>query len=788
MPPRFSIRILTLTALLCTGAAPAAALAHRALSPPPSIPTLRLPSDVTVQTAAPVMRTLARALLRQSDPARDRETRLDNRFRLLSVAGKPEQARATLAALRQLRLRRHAMQADARDLPFVILALARAHGPLSAPRFADAFHQVVTPLDNRTASLVVRAIDLNPVYYPFAERFRQALDTARKSSRLSVTDAIALVRAYQLYDAYLAFQQYARPLIDAEDARRYRIRKVQVKTHDGASISVLVVRPRNTHDKLPALLNFTIYADPRFSLSEARRSAANGYVGVEGYTRGKAHSPDRPVAYEHDGRDADAVIDWIARQPWSDGRVGMYGGSYEGFTQWAAAKHLPRALKALMPSVAAAPGIDVPMEGNVFQTFAYYWPLYTLTNKTVNNRMLTDQARWRRMQWRWYAEGKPYRDLPRIDGTPNPTFERWLDHPSYDGYWRSMIPYRKDFAKIDIPVLTTTGYYDGGQISALYYYRQQRRYAPNAESYLLIGPYDHVAGQRGTIDMLGEPRDVIDGYRIDPVAHIDLGALRYAWFDYVFKHGPKPAVLKSRVNFEVMGANTWRHTESIAAMHDEERRFFLRPARSPGSRHRLAATPRHDAVTPLTVDLAERDKQDPFTEFGRIVTRRIDRWNGLVFESAPFRHDVQFSGLFEGHFDVTANKRDFDFEVDLYEQRPDGRYVRLSYYMARASYVKDRTTRHLLTPGARTRLDFTAGRLTSRQLRKGSRLIAVLSVIKTPFAQINYGTGKDVSDERLADAGTPLKLLWHGDSALDIPLWRGAPPPASHLPPKHETP
>ncbi|RAP58492.1 hypothetical protein BTJ49_06065 [Oleiagrimonas sp. MCCC 1A03011] len=721
------------------------------------------------------MRTLARALLQKTDPEKDPRIRLDNRFRLLSVAGKPKQARATLATLRQLRLRRHAMQAGARDLQFVILALARAHGPLSTSRFADAFHRVMTPLDNRTASLVVRAIDLNPVYYPFAERFRHALNATKKQPQLSFTDAIALVRAYQLYDAYLAFQRYARPLIDAEDARRYRIRHVQVKTQDGASISVLVVRPRNTHDRLPALLNFTIYADPRSSLNEARRSAANGYVGVEGYTRGKASSPDTPVAYEHDGRDADAVINWIARQPWSDGRVGMYGGSYEGFTQWAAAKHLPRALKALMPSVAAAPGIDVPMEGNVFQTFAYYWPLYTLTNKTVNNRILTDQARWRRMQWRWYAEGKPYRDLPRIDGTPNPTFERWLEHPSYDVYWQSMIPYRRDFAKIDIPVLTTTGYYDGGQISALYYYRQQRRYAPKAESYLLIGPYDHVAGQRGTLDQLGAPRDVIDGYHIDPVAHIDLGTLRYAWFDYVFKHGPKPALLKNRVNFEVMGADTWRHTDSIAAMHDEQRRFFLRPARQPGSRNRLAATPRRDAVTPLTVDLAERDKQDPFTEFGRIVTRRIDHWNGLVFESARFEHAVQLNGLFHGHFDVTANKRDFDFEVDLYEQRPDGRYVRLSYYMARASYVKDRTTRHLLTPGARTRLDFTSGRLISRQLRKGSRLIVVLSVIKNPFAQINYGTGKDVSDEDIADAGTPLKLQWHGDSQLDAPLWRGDP-------------
>ncbi|MGH8319378.1 MAG: CocE/NonD family hydrolase [Steroidobacteraceae bacterium] len=559
------------------------------------------------------MTKLALVLL-ETYRAKDRQTRLDELFRLQSVAGEPVEALKTITALRHLLIRRYAMQASARDLQFAILAEARTKGPMSQQSFAAAFHHVVGPLDDKTADLVVREIDVNPIYYPFARSFADALRTAKVKSRLSAGEALAVVRAYQLYDAYRLFAQHAGPVIKAEDARRYKIEDVQVKTSDGASISVRVIRPRKAHGKLPALLDFTIYADPLTSLNEARRSAANGYVGVQGYTRGKWRSPDKPVAYEDDGKDADAVINWIARQPWSDGRVGMFGGSYEGFTQWAAAKHLPKALKALMPSVSAAPGIDVPMEGNVFQTFIYYWPLYTLSNKTLDDRMLTDNARWLRMELSWYASGKAYRDLPKIDGTPNPTFERWLDHPSYDAYWQSMIPYREDFAKIDIPVLTTTGYYDGGQIGALYYYRQYRKYAPQAEGYLLIGPYDHVAGQRGTISELGEPRDSIDGYRIDPVAQIDLGTLRYAWFNYVFKHGPKPAILRNRVNFEVMGANEWRHVSSIAAMSNTKKRFYLTPTRQ-DDRHSLSVAPHDTAVTQLTVDLAERKKQDPFDEW-----------------------------------------------------------------------------------------------------------------------------------------------------------------------------
>ena len=84
--------------------------------------------------------------------------------------------------------------------------------------------------------------------------------------------------------------------------------------------------------------------------------------------------------------------------------------------------------------------------------------------------------------------------------------------------------------------------------------------------------------------------------------------------------------------------------------------------------------------------------------------------------------------------------------------------------------MRDRTHRHLLTPGRRQRLDFRSGRLTSRRFEPGSRLVAVISVVKNPGAQINYGTGKDVSDETIADAREPLKIRWLGGSFLEVPM------------------
>jgi hypothetical protein len=131
-----------------------------------------------------------------------------------------------------------------------------------------------------------------------------------------------------------------------------------LKTRDGAQVAALVVRPRGAAGRLPAAFNFTIYARDN-NLVEAKRSAANGYAGVCANTRGKGRSPNDPVPYEHDGADATDVIDWISKQPWSDGR-GDVRRQLRGFTQWAAAKYRHPALKTIMPSVPVAPESTSP--------------------------------------------------------------------------------------------------------------------------------------------------------------------------------------------------------------------------------------------------------------------------------------------------------------------------------------------------------------------------------------------------------------------------------------------
>jgi uncharacterized protein len=264
----------------------------------------------------------------------DRDTYLGNLFRLQFVAGRHAAAAETLDAWRAARGNTAPPEIRATNELYGMLATAmqRAGAARLDEAFQETFRAAMRGLDDRTSALLIRALGVNQRSLEGA--VNAAVQRQEGKSVISLADALRLVRAYQTRETFRAVVRIAQPLIAEDDRRRYIIdANVPVRTPDGATVCALVVRPRLAAVRLPALLNFTIYADPDAKLIDARRAASNGYVGVVGYTRGKLCSPDIPVPYEHDGSDAATLIDWISRQPWSDGRVGMYGGSYEGFTQ-----------------------------------------------------------------------------------------------------------------------------------------------------------------------------------------------------------------------------------------------------------------------------------------------------------------------------------------------------------------------------------------------------------------------------------------------------------------------
>lgn len=751
----------------------------------------RPPASASDPAAAAVMRDLAERMLpvyQEDNP----ERYLANLSALQLVAGNYTAAYESRQSLRDRRRSTDAGRPVGRSVILDMYAHARAIEATDRMSFAQAFTKAygdtIPKLNDLDATAVLGWLAAAPAQ--LQDPVQRMFDQRRAKGNIALADAVILVHDYAWFDAYRNFSPIVGALNAADEQRRYATEDdIMIKVRDGVSIAAALVRPKGPQKPLPALLEYTTYLTPGF----AREAAAHGYVGVIAYARGRGKSTGAPLPYQRDGDDVRAVINWIAQQNWSDGRVGMYGTAYSGFTGWAAAKHLPPALKAIAMTSPTAPGIDLPDDGGVFRNSAYRWSLY-VTN-VIDAKTYEDDTPWRQLNQAWYTSGIPYRDLGTLWGTPDPFVLRWLNHPSYDRFWQSMIPYGHELAKVDIPVLTITGYYAAGEGGALYYFKEHRRYDPHANHRFLIGPYDNGVTERGV-------QPVLRGYTVDQAALVDLRELRYQWFDSVLKGAQTPALLQDRVNFEVMGANEWRHAPSLEAMGNGLLKLYLDPT-SVGASHLLTQRGSQSKVkgqikgkggstkgkaadaanskraerefVDQTVNLADRGDANSNWPPPDIVSHTVEVRNATNYVSQPLPQALEVQGAWSGKLDLTVNKMDVDLRVAAYELLPSGDYVQLfEPYVFRASYAQDRVHRRLLKAGERQTITFKLERLTSRKLQAGSRLVLVLGVNKRPDQEINYGSGGDVSAESLDDDDdkVPVKIRWYGDSYIDIPVRR----------------
>ena len=720
-----------------------------------------------------------------ADPVADRAMR-DLAGRVLPVyqENNPERYLANLSALQlvagdyssawetrqSLRERRRGIDTS-RVMVYDVYARARAIEVESKIPFEKAF-----PYAFRNAVPRLNDYDANQLAAVFAtplsvlqDNLQRVFDQKRAKGGVSISEAIELVWAYLAFDSYRSFAPFAAALNAEEDRRRYITEEATIKARDGVSLAAIIVRPKLL-SKQPALLEFTITDTPSF----AKESAAYSYVGVVAYARGIHKSTGEVAPFERDGDDARAVIEWITKQEWSNGQVGMYGTGYSGFTAWAAAKRPPPALKAIATSDAMAPGIDVPMTGNIFHNSAYRWILHLTNSKAPGDKNLDDEAQWRAFNQDWYVAGRPYRQLASPSGNHSPIFDRWLSHPSYDSYWQKMVPTPEQYAHLDIPVLTMTGYFADSETGALHYFKEHHRHNPKANHTLIIGPYDDNAVLRG-------PATPLKGYWLDQTAMVDLRQLRYQWFDSVLKKGRKPPALSELVNYQTLGTNEWRHAPSLAALAQSSIKFYLEedPA---ADRNRLTPTQSKEVTfLPQTFDLEDRSDVKNAAPPSDIVSRGLTIKTGEIFVSEPLSQPVDVSGFLAGELDFRVNKMDLDLVLSLYEQLPNGDLVKLfdPSYEVRGSYLRGPVQRRVLKAGVRQKVPFASERMMSRRLQAGSRVVMTLGVIKHSDRQINYGTSGDVSEESIADAKVPLKIRWYNSTYIELPVAGAVEKPAA---------
>lgn len=732
---------------------------------------LHVPGSPGDPATAEVMRDLAERVLPVYEEA-DHQHYLATLSALQLTAGDYQAAANTRRELRDIRKGADPSYPDDQSIAYDIYARAhviQAHDKVSFEvAFNQAYRDMVSTLSDKDAYAVISQLETPPIV--FQNALQKSFTQLQSKSSVDLPTALQLIWEYVAYEGSRGIGPLIGALAREDDERRYIVDpNVRIKTPDGATLTAVVVRPRSAAGKLPTLLEFTIYVYP---VNDAKECAAHGYVGVVAYARGKRANGQQAEPFRHDGEDARSVINWVSRQGWSDGRVGMYGAAYSGFTAWAAAKRPPAALKTIVAATPTAPGIDAPKEGNIYHNAAYRWDRYVTDTQDIDTALSNDDPRWREMNENWYRSGASYWDLMQVYGRQQPDFLRWLSHPSYDGFWQRLIPYRTDFARVNIPILTIAGYFDGGSSGSLYYFNEHYRHNPHADQTLVVGPYDHGVLQH-------EPLPTLRGLDLDATAQINLRELRYQWFDYVLKKAPRPALLQDRVNFEVMGTDEWQHAPSLSAMANSTLKMYLAPRETAagdsaggGDGHGVLTTQAAaDGAVDQIIHMDDRSDADYVAPSGlRLPAPPVH--NAIVYESEPLTQPMQISGALSGVLDLLPNRMDADITLAMYEKMPSGEYVALfdPPYAFRASYAADRVHRHLLVSGVRQQLPVHIERLTARKLQSGSRLVLVLGINKRPDEQINYGTDTDVSDGTIDAGRDPIQIRWYSGSYIELPV------------------
>jgi hypothetical protein len=526
---------------------------------------------------------------------------------------------------------------------------------------------------------------------------------------------------------------------------------MKVPMRDGTKLAAIVYKPRSQKGPLPVILTLTPYTS-RSTYSRGRYFSEQGYVFVSVDTRGRGNSEGQFDPFMKDGQDGYDLVEWLAKQSWCNGKVGMWGGSYLGFTQWATAKEFPPHLATIVPVASPYLFKDFPTNKGIDSPYNAQWLTFTYGH-TDQQQAYGDDSHWSATIQAFQGSGLPFCKIDQFTGIPSEPFQRWLKHPMSDSYWAGTVPSPSAYQRFDIPILTITGHYDDDQNSAMAYFREHERLGRDSaklKHFLVIGPWDH-SGTR-------TPTREYEGVDLGPGALVDLNALHKAWYDWTLKNGPKPDFLKARIACYVVGPNEWLYANGLGELttrtqtlllHSNGRMDSTKASQEPSSR--IQHDPADQCPNQLEGFQSKAGKltlpNAALISFGR---QFFDQ--SLVFTTEPFTGPVTLSGNPYFTAWVRMDVPDEDFFAALFEVLPDGNVVQLSQDVLRARYRESITAEKLVSPGEPTRLEFKDMPFFARRIGKGSRLKLVFGAINTPWAQTNFHTGKVVADEMPRDA------------------------------------
>lgn len=556
-------------------------------------------------------------------------------------------------------------------------------------------------------------------------------------------------------------------------------RDVPVPLPDGTTLRADVWRPADGRPA-PVLLQRTPY-DKAFALVvqtglDPARAVAAGYAVVVQDVRGRYASEGTFEPLVHEAADGAATVAWAAAQPFCDGRVAMYGGSYVGATQLLAAGERPPALRALLPHVTAADYHDDWFyEGGAFQLgFALNWARSLAAGELARRRERGDDVA--ELEERLEAElADPLAAYARLPLTDHPLLAelapywlRWLAHPLRDGFWRAISP-RERFGAIDVPALHLGGWHDVFLPGTLEGYAALRA-AGRAPQRLVVGPWAHGGWGDAVGELIYGPE--ASRYALDPTD------LHLRWFDTVLG-GDAPDPDAPPVRIFVAGANRWRDEDGWPLARARTRRLHLRADASltwdPPESGEPQRTYVYDPADPVpttggrtlmpgheaSIALGARDQ--------RAVQARPDV---LVYTSAPLERELEVTGAVRLVLHAASSALDTDWTAKLVDVRPDGRALGVTDGILRARCRDGLDRARLLEPGRPERFTVEVGP-TAIVFGRGHRVQLELSSSNFPRFDRNPNTGGDPAQARACDLTPAHQRVFH-DAAraswLELPV------------------
>jgi putative CocE/NonD family hydrolase len=525
---------------------------------------------------------------------------------------------------------------------------------------------------------------------------------------------------------------------------------VAVPMRDGVQLFADLYRP-DAEGKFPVLVVRTPYGKQRDGIHENLiRFAQRGYAVVVQDVRGRFESEGRWDPFRYEAPDGYDTVQWAAGQPWSNGKVGMQGGSYLGNVQWQAAAQSPPALVAIFPAVASTSLYhNTWFHGGAFKlALAFGWGVARNPRRVMYPQYwhtgpgAPDEWRYENIFWRL-----PLKTLD-VSSAAQPVehFRDWLIHQSYDDYWKA-ISIEEKFSSVKVPVHVHGGWFDlllGGTLNGFTGMRKEGG-TPLArkETKMIVGAWGHGPSRKfGDVDF-------------GPDANRTLFERNLRWFDHYLKGEDNGIDREPPVEIFYMGVNRWVHHDDWPIPGAKPSPFYLssgggaNSARGDGV---LGSEPRggsqhdrftYDPANPVPT-LGGNDCCGAPIPAGPVDQRPVEsRSDVLVYTSAILEQPLAIAGPVRMKLHAATDGPDTDWMVKLVDVHPSGFAMNIAEGILRARFRNGLDRMELLKPGEAYEYEIDM-RGTANVFLPGHRIRVDVTSSNFPQFDRNLNTGEDL--------------------------------------------